>query len=122
MSHTILALPVSLEQLGAAIRRMSREDQRKLLDLAPSLREVAWQTPEWTESQARETVSHLQQEILAELGGKPLAPDELFLGDMTLSEYHALSEQEKHALWEAWADIDLMTLEEREVLPNAVLA
>jgi hypothetical protein len=57
-----------------------------------------------TEAQARETVSRLKQEILADLGGELLSPDELFLGNMTLGEYLALSDEEKDTLWESWAD------------------
>lgn len=121
MSDAILSLPVSLEQIGAVIRRMSREEQRRLLDLAPDLRRVALQTPVRTEAQARETVSRLQQEILADLGGELLSPDELFLGNMTLGKYLTLSDREKNTLWEAWADTDLMELEEREVIPYASL-
>jgi len=75
-----------------------------------------------TEDQVRETVSRLKQEILADLGGELLSPDELFLGHMTLGEYLALSYEEKDTLWEAWAGIDLMELDEREVSPNVLLA
>ncbi len=74
-----------------------------------------------TEAQARETVLRLKQEILADLGGELLSPDELFLGHMTLGEYLALSDEEKDTLWEVWTGIDLMELDEREVSPNVVL-
>ncbi len=75
-----------------------------------------------TEARARETVSRLEQEILADLGGQLLSPDGLFLGNMTLGEYLALSDEEKDAFWEAWTGIDLMELDEREVSPNVLLA
>ena len=75
-----------------------------------------------TEAQARETVSRLKQEILADLGGELPSPDELFLGNMTQGEYLALSDEEKDTLWEVWAGIDLMELDEREVSPNVLLA
>ncbi len=118
----IFPLPVSLEQIGSVIRRMSREEQRRLLNLAPDLRKAALQIPHRTESQAREAVSRLQQEIHEELGGELLSPEEPFLGNMTLGEYLALPEEEKHILWESWADTDLMELDEREVSPNALPA
>ncbi len=119
---TILPLPVSLEQIGSVIRRMSFEEQRRLLDLAPNLRAAALQIPHRTESQAREAVLRLQQEIQAELGGELLSPEEPFLGNMTLGEYLALPEEEKHILWESWEDTDLMELDEREVGPDALSA
>lgn len=75
-----------------------------------------------TETQARETVSRLKQEMLADLGGELLSPDELFLGHMTLGEYLALSDEEKDALLETWVDIDLLELNEREVGPDVLLA
>lgn len=75
-----------------------------------------------TEAQALETVSRLKQEILTDLGGELLLPDELFLGNMTLGEYLALSDEEKDMLWEAWTGTDLMELDEREVSPNVLLA
>lgn len=118
----IFPLPVSLEQIGSVIRRMSREEQRRLLNLAPDLRKVALQVPNRTESQAREAVLRLQEEIRAELGGELLSPEEPFLGNMTLGEYLALPEEEKQTLWESWADTDLMELDEREVTPDALFA
>jgi hypothetical protein len=75
-----------------------------------------------TETQARETVSRLKQEMLADLGGELLSPDGLFLGNMTLGKYLALSDKERSVLWESWAATDLMELDEREVDPDALLA
>ncbi|MEJ5311463.1 MAG: hypothetical protein WHX52_17005 [Anaerolineae bacterium] len=75
-----------------------------------------------TETQARETVLRLEQEILADLGGELLSPDTMFLGNMTLGEYFALSDEEKDVLWETWGDIDLMELNERKVGPDVLLA
>ena len=119
---TIFPLPVSLEQIGSVIRRMSFEEQRRLLDLTPDLRAAALQISHRTEGQAREAVLRLQQEIQAELRGELLSPEEPFLGNMTLGEYLALPEEEKHILWESWEDTDLMELDEREVSPNALPA
>lgn len=122
MSDMVFSLPVSLEQIGAAIRRMSLDELQRLLDLAPDLRQAALQPVARTESQARETVSHLQKEILADLGGRFLSPEEPFIGDMTLGEYLALPDREKDVLWKTWSNTDLMELEEREVAPDALLA
>lgn len=122
MSDVIFPLPVSLEQIGAVIRRMSREEQRRLLDLVPDLRKAALQTPNRTEGQARETVLRLQEEIRADLGGELLSPEEPFLGAMLLGEYLALPEEEKSTLWNTWADADPAELEEREISPHALPA
>ncbi|MBN2390056.1 MAG: toxin-antitoxin system HicB family antitoxin [Anaerolineae bacterium] len=119
---TIFSLPVSLEQISLAIRRMSREEQRRLLDLAPDLREAALQVSTRTESQAREAMARLQEELRANLGGELLSPEEPFLGNMTLGEYLALPEEEKRTLWEAWEGTDLMELDEREVSSDALPA
>lgn len=120
--ETLFSLPVSLEQIGSVIRRMSRQEQRRLLDLAPDLRKAALQVSNRTESQARETVLRLQDEIRAELRGELLSPEEPFLGNMTLGEYLALPEEEKQTLWESWGDTDLMELDEREVGLDALPA
>jgi hypothetical protein len=119
---TIFSLPVSLEQISLAIRRMSREEQRRLLDLSPDLREAALQVSNRTESQAREAVSRLRETIRADLDGELLSHEELFLGNMTLGEYLALPEEEKYALWETWEGTDLMELDEREVSSDALPA
>ncbi len=120
--ETLFSLPVSLEQIGSVIRRMSRQEQRRLLDLAPDLRKAALQVSNRTESQARETVLRLQDEIRTELRGELLSPEEPFLGNMTLGEYLALPEEEKQTLWESWGDTDLMELDEREVGLDALPA
>jgi hypothetical protein len=119
---SIFPLPVSLEQISLVIRKMSREEQRRLLDLAPDLREAALQVPNRMESQAREAALRLQEEIRADLYGELLSPEEPFLGNMTLGEYLTLPEEEKYALWEAWEDTDLMELDEREVSSDALPA
>jgi hypothetical protein len=54
--------------------------------------------------------------------GEPLAPDEPFLGNLTLDQYHALPDEEKAQLWDKWGDLDLMDLEEQEVAPDALPA
>ncbi|MBN1874970.1 MAG: hypothetical protein JXA33_12125 [Anaerolineae bacterium] len=122
MSDMVFPLPVSLEQIGAVIRRMSVQELQRLLELAPDLRQVALQSVKRSEEQARETVAQLQKELSVNLGGKFLSPEEPFLGDMTLGEYLNLPEKEKGAFWESWADTDLMDIEEREVKPDALLA
>ncbi len=122
MPNMLFPIPVSLEQIGAVIRSMSREEQRRLLEMVPDLREAALQAPVRTESEARESVKHLQQEILSDLGGQFLSPDTPFLGNMTLAEYIALSDTEKAQLWDTWGKLNLTEFKEREVIPDALPA
>ncbi len=122
MSIPVFALPVSVEQIAAAIKQMDREGQRRLLDLVPDLRRIAIQSFSRTEEQAQATVAHLREEVLAALDDQPLSPDEPFLRGLTLGQYHALSEREKTRLWDEWTTTDLMQLDEREVNPDALLA
>ena len=121
MSETVVALPVSVEQIASAIRQMDQEDRERLFDLVPDLRQVAHQPSARPHGQAQASAARLQAEVLAALG-EPLAPDEPFLGNLTLDQYHALPDEEKAHLWDKWADLDLMDLEEQEVAPDALPA
>ena len=56
---------------------------------------------------------------MAALDNRPLSPSEPFLGNLTLGQYHALTEDEKQKLWDEWAGADLMELDEREAAPDA---
>ena len=120
MSDLVFALPVSVEQITAVIKQMDQADQERLLDLVPSLRQVATQPLVRTAEQTQTNIERLQTEVLAALDNQPLSPDEPFLGDLTLSQYHALPDEEKAELWDEWADVDIMALEEQEAKPNAL--
>ena len=66
------------------------------------------------------SVALLQAELFALIGDQILPADTPFLGNLTLSTYHALPDQEKAQLWNQWADVDLLELEEQEVALNAL--
>ena len=121
MSETVIALPVSVEQIASAIRQMDQDDRERLFDLVPDLRQVAIQPSARTVGQAQASAARLRAEVLAATR-EPLAPDEPFLGNLTLDQYHALPHEEKARLWDKWADLDLMDLEEQEVVPDALPA
>ena len=121
MSETVVALPVSVEQIASAIRQMDQDDRERLFDLVPDLREVAIQPAARTIDQAQDSVARLRAEVLTTVR-EPLAPDEPFLGELTLDQYHALPDEEKAHLWDKWADLDLMNVEEQEVAPGALPA
>ncbi len=118
MSQAVFALPVSVEQLAAAIRQMSPADRQRLLTLVPELRQEAVQLPPRTLDEVRIAVERVQAEVLQALGGQPLSPDEPFLGDLTLGQYFDLPDEERARLWNTWTDIDINTLEERDVRPD----
>ena len=124
MSDSILTLPVSVEQIAVVIKQMSQADQKRLLELAPKLREVAihQQSLNKNAEQIQANIAHLKTQVLTVVGKQPLSPDDPFLGNLTLGQYLALPDEEKARLWEEWADIDLMELEEQEVSPDALPA
>ncbi len=94
-------------------------DSKKREELRPDLRKLASQR---TLQHARESVNVLRQRVLSTLNGQQLSLEEPFLGNLTLEDYHALSEQEKSRLWNGWTDTDLVESDEHEVNPNAVPA
>lgn len=121
MQANIFALPVSLEQIAVLIKRMPPQDRQQLLAMVPELATDAIRQKKLLD-EANETVAQLKQELLAELGGQPLSPDEPFLGGFTLEQYLRLSEEERSKLWDEWSEVALEDIEEVEVPPNALLA
>jgi hypothetical protein len=122
MSVPVVAMPVSVEQITAAIQQMSVQERQRLLFLVPELRASAMQSLAPSVEQNPAWLEQLQTEVLAALGGQPLSPDEPFFGGLTVGEYLALTDKEQAALWDQWAGIDLMELEEQEVNSDAVFA
>ena len=122
MSKSVLALPVSIEQLAVAIRRMSPADQQRLLELVPELRRAAKQPPPRTLDEARVSVERVRAEVAQAFAAQRLSPDEPFVGDLTLGQYLDLPDEARARLWNAWTDVDLDGIEERDVRPDALPA
>jgi hypothetical protein len=122
MAKSVFALPVSLEQLAAAIRQMSPTDRQRLLDLVPELREGVTPLPPRSPDEARASVEQIRQEVAQALAGQLLSPDEPFVDDLTLGQYLDLPDEERARLWNAWADIDLNGLEERDARSDTLPA
>ncbi len=120
MAESVFALPVSVEQVAAVIKQMGQAEQRHLLELVPNFRVLASQTSSRTKEEAQERVAQLREKIVSSVKNYPLSPDEAFLGNLTLRQYHALSDKEKEALWEQWENPDIMESDEREVEVDAV--
>lgn len=121
MRTNIFTLPVSLEQVAVLIKRMDPQDRQRLLAMVPELVTDAIKQEKLIKD-AHQTVEELRQELLEELGGQPLSPDEPFLGGFTLGQYLKLSEVERAKLWEESGGVELDELEELEVPPNALPA
>ncbi len=102
MPKTVLALPVSVEQIAVAIKQMSQKDPQRLLTLVPTLHQIAVQQPSKTIEEVQTTVERLRREVLEVSHHQPLSPDEPFLGGLTLAQYHTLPEQEKAKLWKKY--------------------
>ena len=115
MAELVIALPVSVELIAVVIRHMNPDDQKRLVELVPTLQQAASQPPVRTVEQTRNNISRLQAEVLATIDNQPLSADEPFLGSLTLKQYHALPEQKKAKLWDEWGVDNLMEIEEQEV-------
>ena len=85
MGNSVVALPVSVEQIAAAVNQLSDGKQQRLLTLTPQLRQVAVATPVRTKAQIGASVAALQTEVLALLNQQPLSDETRFLGGLTLT-------------------------------------
>jgi hypothetical protein len=122
MAELVFALPVSVEQIAVVIRQMNLDDQKRLIELVPTLQQAASQPRVRTVEQTRNNISRLQAEILAVINNQPFSADEPFWGDLTLKQYHALPEEQKAKLWDEWGVDNVMELEEQEVALDALPA
>lgn len=120
MSRGVWPMPVSVEQIAFVVRRMSLEERRRLVELAPELREALKQVR--TLAQARESAQALREEMLEGLEGQLLWADEAFLGELTLGKYLDLPDEERARLWEVWAEEDWDATEKVDVCLDAVPA
>jgi hypothetical protein len=111
MTQTLLALPVSVEQVAMVIRQMGPTEQIRLLTLVPSLQALARQ-PERTKTQAQITVEQLQLEFATM---PTLSLDTLFIDKITLRDYLALPPEQQQTLWNNWIKMDWSNLTEHEV-------
>jgi hypothetical protein len=122
MSISVTALPVTVQQVAIAVNQMSPADQEELLNLVPALRRMAIQPHARTLSAAAANVETLREAVLSALDGRWLAPDQPFVAGMTVAEYGSLPDEQRSKLWDDWAQVDLMVLEELEVSPDALSA
>ncbi len=113
MANSVIALPVSVEQVALAIRQMKFTDRKWLIELVPELQREMIETLPRTLEQARASVEQLRAEIA--LAGTNLSPNEPFLENLTLGQYLDLPDDRRAQLWDEWAGVDLDEIAEREV-------
>jgi len=122
MSQSLLPLPVTVEQIAAVIRHMSRADRQRLLQLVPELRPVRLRSQSRTATEARTAVERLREQVMEAVGHQFPSPTAPFLGRRTLAEYLDLEEGERARLWDEWGGADWEDPKELEVRPDALPA
>lgn len=122
MQRAIVPMPVTIEQVAAVVRNMSRKERQRLLELVPELRETP--NPSLSPQAAKDQalVEQLRREILATLDGRFLVPDEPFLDAMTLGAYLDLPDAERTRLWDRWEQDGAVSWEEVDVRADALPA
>src|SRR5574341_1582216 len=99
MANSVIALPVSVEQVAVAIRQMKLTDRKRLMELVPELRQETTEALPRTLEQARASVEQLRVEVQNALAGTSLSPDESFLGNLTLGQYLDLPDDKRAQLY-----------------------
>ena len=122
MRHTIVSMPVAIEQIAAVLRNISRAERQRLLDLVPELRDELREQPGRTVSQAQESAEAMRQALIHDLGKEFLSNESPFLGDLTLGEYLALPDEERALLWDQWAEPSATPWTEMDVRADALPA
>ncbi len=115
MTNSVIALPVSVEQVAVAIRQMKLTDRKRLMELVPELRQETTETLPRTLEQARAAVEQLRAEVQQALAGTSLSPNEPFLGNLALGQYLDLPDDKRAQLWDEWAGVALDEIDEPEV-------
>lgn len=120
MSKTMVAMPVTVEQIASAIKRMDESERERLFQLVT---EPDQSVINPTRAETQTAVERIRTDLLEVLGGKPLSPDEPFMGNLTLGQYFDLPDEERQALWDEWAgEQDWIDQVEEVDVPAAPLA
>ena len=120
MTSSVIALPVSVEQMALAIRQMNFTDRKRLIELVPELRrEITGILPRTLE-QASASVEQLRVEVQQAFASANSSPDEPFFGGLTVGQYLNLPDNQRAQLWDDWAEVDLEAMEERGGLNDAM--
>lgn len=115
MANSVVALPVSVEQVAAAIRQMKLPERKRLIELVPELRQEMIEILPRTMDEARASVEQVRVDIQQVLAQTSISSDEPFLGNLTVGQYLDLPDDKRAQLWNELAEDDLDEMEEREV-------
>ncbi|MBI5563668.1 MAG: AbrB/MazE/SpoVT family DNA-binding domain-containing protein [Chloroflexi bacterium] len=107
MTTAMPIMPVSIEQLAIAIRQMSLADRKRLLDLAPELRETATSQPR-TLQEARASAEYTQAVVQTVLGNERLSADTPFINGFTLGQYLDLPDERRARMWDRRTSMTLI--------------
>lgn len=123
MTKSVLTLPVTIEQIATAIKRMSPAERQRLFELVPELQSEQ-SARKRTDSDARASLADIDTELSQILGQQPLLPDEPFIGNLTLGQYLDLPDDERERLWDELSDHDawIDDSQEKDVRPDALPA
>jgi hypothetical protein len=124
MSKTMVAMPVTVEQIAAAIKQMDQAERERLFALVADSERPATIELQIDPAEAQAMVEEMRAELLEALGGEYLSSDEPFLGGLTLGEYFDLPDEERGRLWDEWSGGSnwMDNIEEVDVPPTAVPA
>ena len=118
---------IPIEHVARIIREMSAAEKAYLVYLVPELREVEpLKPPEPPLRPSEEFLEQVRQEILEALGWVPPSDEDPFIGELTVGEYLALSDEEQEKPWdELYAQASTELDEENyehPVKPDALIA
>lgn len=116
MANSVIALPVSVEQMAVAIRQMEITDRKRLIELVPELKQEVLEASPRTLEQARAAVGQLGVEAQQAIASTNLSLDEPFLENLTLGQYLDMPDDRRARLWDKWAGNALEEIDEREVI------
>jgi hypothetical protein len=78
-----------------------------------------------TADEAQRVLKEVREEVIALYGGQAPPEDQPYFGGVTWQEYHALSDEQRRALWDrVYAELDtaIEDIEEHDVWPDALVA
>ena len=120
MANTIISIPITVEQLAFAVQHLSLPEQRRLVELVPTLRRAVT-SPLRTQEQAQLSVAALRQEMQA-LPSLTITDETPFIGELSWGDYQALDEEQRNNLWGNSESDAAWNFDEVEVPPNALSA
>ncbi|NOX63372.1 MAG: hypothetical protein GXP42_15720 [Chloroflexi bacterium] len=101
MNATVVSLPITLEQIAEAVRRLSPKDRQRLFEM---VFEAEKTEPATSILDVDDAVKAVQDRLKESLDKWPLSPEEPFVDGLSLGEYLDLPDEERERLWREWAN------------------